>query len=276
MKKLITQLFIPFATTFSLFGQITDINYLLDYNCENNFYEAKLKVVKGSATTIPQRAQFNAQLTIVVPTGTDFEIIELVNPINDNQNYMGTAPAQWAHGTTIISPNAAPSNDYYPISPQLSPASFYNDLKPGDEPILFICKIGDSDEYNPNYRFYNNDKDIDSEGAEGSCIRNGFTLGSIVQIYTGNAYRSCTTSIPDQQITSLIAYPNPFSDEITIKLTEKAESIDIVDFNGKVLYYSSNHDTGSLAINSTQLPSGTYMLRIQTKNSYQIKRIVKP
>ncbi|MFT4536074.1 MAG: hypothetical protein ACI9P5_003448, partial [Saprospiraceae bacterium] len=98
MKTITLQLLFALAITFSLSGQVTSLNYLLDYNCETNLYEVKLKILEGSATTIPQRAQFNAQITIVVPTGTDFEIVELVNPINDNQLYMGTERTIWSSG----------------------------------------------------------------------------------------------------------------------------------------------------------------------------------
>jgi hypothetical protein len=85
MRTIILQLFFALAITFLLSSQVTKVDYLLEYNCETNLYEVKLKILEGNATTLMQRAQFNAQITFVVPTGTDFEIVELVNPIYDNQ-----------------------------------------------------------------------------------------------------------------------------------------------------------------------------------------------
>ena len=272
MKKIALQLFIAFTATFSLTCQVTGVNYLLHYNCETNLYEVKLKILEGSALTIPHRAQFNAQITLVVPTGTSFEIVELVNPINNNQNYEGTVPTTWSFGSTLISPDADPYHDFYPAAPKLAPASFYNNLETDDQPILFICKIGDSDEYNPNYRFYENGTDIGG----GSNYSNGFTLGSPTQLYSNNEYKSCATDTQEENITSLVAYPNPFSNEINVELFEKAESIEIVDNIGKVVYVSNNQKAGRLAINSSQFPSGTYMLRIQTINTHQVIRVVKP
>ncbi|MGK0317531.1 MAG: hypothetical protein ACI86M_003775 [Saprospiraceae bacterium] len=73
----------------------------------------------------------------------------------------------------------------------------------------------------------------------------------------------------------LAAYPNPFSNEMNLELNEKAKSISIIDYSGRVVYTSANQESGSIIINSSQFPSGTYMLRIQNENSHQIKRIVK-
>ena len=90
MKNLLLLFVTTIFSTSMLYSQVTNVNYLLDHNCETGLYEVKLKVLEGSAMTIAHRAQFNAQITIVVPTGTSFEIIERVNPIANNQQYSGT------------------------------------------------------------------------------------------------------------------------------------------------------------------------------------------
>ena len=277
MKKITLQLFIAFTATFSLSCQVTSINYLLNYNCETSLYEVKLKILEGSALTIPQRAQFNAQITMVIPTGEFLEIVEMINPIRNNQNYKGTVPTEWSVGKPRISPPSDPANDFHPITPLLAPASFYNDLTSLDEVVLFTCKIGDSEEYNPSYRFYNNDTDnVSPLGFNGGNYSNGFTLGSPAQIYNGNEYKSCTTDIEEENFTALVAYPNPFYNVINVELIEKTRSIDIVDYAGKLVYYSNDHDAGRLAINSSHFASGTYMVRIQTNHSQQVIRVVKP
>ena len=209
MKKIL--LLVATTATFSLYGQVTKVDYLLEYNCETNLYEVKLKVLDGSATTIPQRAQFNAQMTLVLPTGTDLEIIELVNPIQNNHFFTGTEPTEWVFGAELISPVGDPAHDFYPAAPKLAPASFYDNLEAGDETILFTCKIGDSDEYNPNYRFYNNDTDVNFVSFGEGNYSNGFTLGSPLQIYNGNQNKSCTTKTQDELHPSLVVFPNPFS-----------------------------------------------------------------
>jgi hypothetical protein len=274
MKSITLQLFLAIAFTISLSSQVTKVDYLLDYNCETNLYEVKLKILEGSATTIPQRAQFNAQLTIVVPTGTDFEIVELVNPINDNQLYQGTVNTIWSSGAVAISPNDSPLNDFHPLTPQLSPASFYNDLAAGDEVVLFICKIGDSNEYNSNYRFFNNDTDNISMIDYGN-MSNGFTMGSPLQIYNGNDYKACTTETQEEKLSSVVAYPNPFTNEIILELDENIKSLKIYDQSGKVVYSKLNQESGTLRINSSLLPLGAYILQLQTVNTIKTKRFVK-
>lgn len=112
---------------------------------------------------------------------------------------MGTVPIEWNLYSSFISPMDDPINDFHSITPKFVPVSFYNDLTPGDEPIIFICKIGDFEEYNAEYRFYNNETDniIVGDFPPGD-LSNGFRLGSPVQIYNGNDYKSCTTDTYDE------------------------------------------------------------------------------
>nr|HMU04104.1 hypothetical protein [Saprospiraceae bacterium] len=55
-------------------------------------YDCCLIVMSGSATSPIQRAQFGSQYSVVVPTGTQVQIAQLHNPIQNNQFYNGTVP----------------------------------------------------------------------------------------------------------------------------------------------------------------------------------------
>ena len=276
MKNIILQLFITIPSIISLSAQVTSVDYLLDYNCETNLYEVKLKVLEGSATTIQERAQFNAEISFVVPTGTQLEIVELINPIEGNQYYEGTEATEWHLSESIISHKTNPMYDFHITRPKLTPASFYSDLSTGDEVILFICKIGDNDDHNPDYRFYNNETDYVKPFDWGLGVpSNLFMLGSQNSIYKGNQYKSCITDIKAQEISSVTVYPNPSSNIINLDLQTKAESISIIDYSGTVIFDFINQNAGLITIDVSDVTSGIYMLNIKTKDSYHVTKIVK-
>lgn len=71
------------------FSQVTGVKYLMKYNTTTCKFDACIVITAGSATTAPQRAQFNSQYSVVVPTGTTISIGEndSHNPIQNNQTY---------------------------------------------------------------------------------------------------------------------------------------------------------------------------------------------
>lgn len=256
------------------FSQITSINFLLNHNCETNLYEVKLKILEGSAMTAGQRSQFNSQISMVIPTGLDFEIVERFNPIKNNQNYEGTEAMNWSTFTPVLSPPEQPENDFYSISPQLSPASFYNNLSEGDEVLLFACKVGEDTEYNPNIRFYDNDNDPAIQSA-GSDFRNGFAIGSPSQIYNTNEYKSCISSNDNQEL-NLNVYPNPFVDQLVIESELPITSLTLIDLNGMLHYTGSNLNTERLIVVPTNdLVSGIYTLIYNSGKGSKVIKLLK-
>ena len=171
----------------STFAQVTSVKYQMEYNEATSVYDVKLLIQSGSATTIPQRIQFNAQISVVIPTGSTISISEFFNPINNNQSYSGTVPMIWNIGNGVIAPPAQPENDFYEITPDLSITSHYNDLSPGDTVTLFSVDVN-VDPCENTVRLFENGVDPSStEMPNSQDFSNGFTLGSIEQIYIGNA-----------------------------------------------------------------------------------------
>ncbi|MFT4536053.1 MAG: hypothetical protein ACJA1A_002897 [Saprospiraceae bacterium] len=254
-------------------SQITSLNFLLNHNCETNLYEVKLKILEGNAMSAGQRSQFNSQISLVIPTGLNFEIVERFNPIKNNQNYDGSEAMNWGAFTPVVSPPEQPENDFYSISPQLAPASFYNNLSEGDEVLLFACKIGDDDEYNPDIRFYDNDNDPAIQSV-GSDFRNGFAIGSPVQIYNTNEYKSCVSSTYDIE-SELKAYPNPFHDQLVIKSEIPISSLTISDANGTVHYSNKNIGRESIVISTENLPRGLYTIKCEFSTGTKTIKTVK-
>ena len=163
-------------------AQVTGINYLIEYNDSTSYYDCKIVIASGEATTIPQRIQFNAQYSIVVPTGVDCSIVENHNPLESNYNYMGTIPCNWEIGMTAISPYEIPY-DYYSITPDLGITSSYNNLFAGDTVSLFSLSV-DLDPCDNEVRPYDNETDYEGWGFQD--FSNGFTMGNITQIYNDN------------------------------------------------------------------------------------------
>ena len=276
MKNLLLLLAL-FAST-SLFSQVNSLDYLMKYNCETNQYDVSLVIVDGSALTLPQRAQFNAQISIVVPTGETVSITEMNMPLQNNQNYNGTEPLIWHLGTPIVAPAAQPENDFIGITPTLSPASFYNDLVPGDVVKLFSFIAGSSGQYDENVRFFKNGVDPASNmpGMGGGDFSNNFTMGGSSPIFNETTVESCVTHTETIQPLELNIFPNPFQNQFTIELLTNIRYIQIIDTKGQVHYTSENLSEGILIINANDFAEGIYYTRLVSENGQvSSKRIVK-
>jgi len=276
MKKNLILLLLSMATT-AIFGQIESVDYLMKYNCETNQYDVSLVILEGSATTVPHRAQFNSQMSIVVPNGESIVITNKYMPLQANQNYNGTAPLDWGLGNPIFSPEAQPENDFYSIVPKLAPAAFYNDLEEGDVVTLFSFLAGTTGQYDENIRFFKNGIDPSHSGAGmgGGDFSNGFSIGGSTQLYNGNKEESCLTNTDDElsQLTSV--FPNPFNNQFSIELSKDVNSVRVISSDGKVYYQSSKKLKGVLTINAFDFPSGVYYVRIESESGISSKKIIK-
>ena len=75
-------------------------------------------------------------------------------------------------------------------------------------------------------------------------------------------------------------YPNPFTDKLTLTLNGlqiKANDLQIVDLSGRIVqgWNIVSHENGNSEINTKDLPTGIYMLKIKTGNTFTTKRIVR-
>jgi len=215
MKKQILFFCLLFTTSITASAQVTSVNYMIEYNDDTDHYDCKLIVNSGSATTLPQRIQFNAQYTVVVPTGAQLNIEERYFPLENNQNYDGTIPCMWTVSDNLIAPSNQPQNDFYSIVPNLDPICLYNDLYAGDTLTLFSIQV-DIDPCENLVRPFENGVDLISGPPYGpGDFTNGFTLGGISQIYSSNSTILYGTFEIDDPIemckgTTSTFYPNTF------------------------------------------------------------------
>jgi Secretion system C-terminal sorting domain len=185
--KHFTLLIILFIAHLS-FGQVEKVKYYLRYDESKCWYDICLVILEGSATSTINRAQFNSQITIVVPTGSQFTIEKLNLPLQANQNQTGTKPLVWYVNNFVASPESQPESDFFGITPTLNPTSFYNNLKAKDTIVLFSASIKDVTTCGQGVRFFENGIDPGSAapGMNGGDFSNGFTMGSTEQIYFDN------------------------------------------------------------------------------------------
>ena len=268
-------LIIVLAISFSVNGQVTSVDFLMKYNCETGLYDVNLVVLDGSATTIPQRAQFNSQISFVIPTGETISIVEKNMPLQNNQQYDGTVPLNWKLSAGLISPEAQPENDFYSVTPTLSPAAFYNDITAGDEVLLFSLSIGNSNEYDDRVRFFNNDTDPDFSQWGLGDYSNGFTLRSPSQLYNSNSTVNCITDVQDLNTQNILSFPNPCRDYLTLTSEQEIIDILIIGIDGRTYYQSDLIYAKNLTISTDHFPKGLYYLTVDTNAGSVTHKIIK-
>ena len=82
-----------------------------------------------------------------------------------------------------------------------------------------------------------------------------------------------TEGIDELNRTTLI-YPNPVSDKLTIETQEAVEKVEIYNVMG-ALVYSQKSCGEKVEITTADLPTGTYVVRLTTKNATETRRFVK-
>ncbi|AZA82048.1 hypothetical protein C1637_10600 [Chryseobacterium lactis] len=143
--------------------------------------------------------------------------------------------------------------DYIGNSPQTYSGSFAipSSLSPGNYRMRIWNRLGNSVEGNP----------CDSFGY-GSWV--DYTL-VITQ----------TLSTKEMSLSKAKIYPNPVSDILTIEDTQAIQSVEIYDFNGKLIKndYSLNKKNASIKLSN--LIPGTYTAKIKTSAGIRVFKFIK-
>ncbi len=98
--------------------------------------------------------------------------------------------------------------------------------------------------------------------------------------YNNNAIRlitSQTTGINEQETKSVLLYPNPFQDKITIQIHNQNISgkIILMDAFGKIILEHEAKNKNSIELNTTSLLPGIYLLHFENCTFSQPMKIVK-
>ncbi|MEE9438448.1 MAG: T9SS type A sorting domain-containing protein [Saprospiraceae bacterium] len=188
--------FIAFASC-QLIGQVTAINFQIEYNTETEYYDGYIFIAEGEATSIPQRVQLAGVYTIIVSKDNIIEITQSVNPIQNNQNYQGTEPTIWK----IVNSASSETEQFFSVSPTAVPSSFYNDLSEGDLVHLFSFKVTGPNNCDLSARIFDILIDNVDPSNTGANYANGFFIGS-KSVYINN--NMSTSSIYSTEITTTI------------------------------------------------------------------------
>lgn len=91
-----------------------------------------------------------------------------------------------------------------------------------------------------------------------------FTVEQIVNLATNE-----NSKVEDK----IAVYPNPFTDVINIKNSEKVQSVSVADFNGRIV---KRFDKVDSALRMAELSSGMYLLILKMKDgSQQTQKVIK-
>lgn len=118
-------------------------------------------------------------------------------------------------------------------------------------------------------------------GIRGTAPNNGISSANdtIYRVYIKGDYVAGVEEIPTS-LSLKNMFPNPATDVVTLQLDLKKTqqvSINILSIDGKKqkVYYTGNLQSGSqiINLNTTQLPSGVYLVSIQTADGRLVKRL---
>lgn len=243
MKKILIFTVALFINLNMIMSQVESVNYKLQYNNDSGLFDCYLVVNEGSAKNTRDRAQFNAQITLVAPKASNVYITESYMPLINNQDSRSTVPANWEVSNEIESPNQLKEMRLVSIFPELLPTAFYNDINTGDEIKLFSFKVTPMVDCAKDIRFYNNNQDPASvgKGMGGSDFRNGFTIGGVDQKYAGNS----ATVFPNKPVITDVDFSMKSRVSLDVKMApfagssiQKDLTYTVVAPNGKVESYN--------------------------------------
>lgn len=109
------------------------------------------------------------------------------------------------------------------------------------------------------------------------CVNDGQVESMQTQFPESNIITTCndeTLSINDLKKNNITIYPNPIQDNLTVKSPTEIKFIEIYSIAGeRVLYKTVNSKNYNTSL--VHLKPGNYILKINTKNEVQIKKIIK-
>ena len=95
-------------------------------------------------------------------------------------------------------------------------------------------------------------------------------------VYVDSAYcYGMALNMKEVENFSLVAYPNPVKDELTIDNNDVIESIELFDINGKSISALSFVQNRHITIPIQNIPTGVYMLQIKSNKRVINKKIIK-
>ena len=264
MTKLhiLVKLIVLFVFTISsLSGQVTKVNYYMEYDTSTCWYDIFIIVKEGESETVLERAQFNSQISFITPYNSTALIAQTHNPRSDNINGGGVTPIGWNYSQQIDFPTLNPELTYRTIVPELNPVGFYDSLYVDDTIKILSLDISlPQKEDHQKVRFFINGVDQSPNSGDFS---NGFSIGNPDPDYETN---EPTTFAPPSTVSFTIDTTSGDLIIDTEPLTSSCQNITSYQWYGPNGYVSSNADVFVSPYNNEA--KGVYTLFIEDDFGY--------
>ena len=92
-----------------------------------------------------------------------------------------------------------------------------------------------------------------------------------------NIITDCNNSLSTNDINTntISIYPNPIKDYLEIKSLEAIKAIEMISSSGERIFSKSNINNNHFKTNLSNLKAGVYILKIETGNKIEIKKVIK-
>lgn len=111
--------------------------------------------------------------------------------------------------------------------------------------------------------------DFVSVTATGNTVANQAAIDNFNLLYSNTAALSTDETIMVSDIITI--YPNPVIDYLNIKSSSKLENVSVYDFNGRKI----NVKLEGNKVDASSLPSGNYLINIETKKGKTTEKFIK-
>lgn len=273
----------------SKFQETSDNGYILVGNCTNpnGLSNAHLIKTNGLGDTLWTQTLYpnvNSELVGVVTNEGNFTIFgNIDSQINDNKpfiaNYNNNGTLNWLKklDKNVMAFSIAKTKDN-----GFAWLCFPNDATNSKNIVIKTDSLGKelwekelnlTAVYNPSDIISLKDSSLVAIGYSQNSSQSAFYLSKILDNSTQSI--AVNSKLPEFMVS---AYPNPFSDNLNLNISEKdislIDKVFIVNLSGEILYTFSNEIMRNKKIDSLNLPSGIYLIQFSTKNNQQIKPII--
>ena len=81
--------------------------------------------------------------------------------------------------------------------------------------------------------------------------------------------------IENASLESDLVYPNPFTNEVNVKLEENIIAVKVINAQGQVVFENEQLNSSTIEINLGDQPAGIYNLRIETEEGWENHKMIK-
>jgi len=157
-----------------------------------------------------------------------------------------------------------------PLAPSISQDSIYiiSDSLNGNQWYLDDVILAGETNDTLVYTLYTNGAYTIVYTDENGCFSSSDAINATIEIIN--------VSIEEKQKELVLnIYPNPTVEIINIESNDNIDEIVITDLNGKIVYLESNIQQKLIQINLSELTRGIYLIRINSGDTYNLKKIIK-